>query len=303
MQLQEQNHQRDPLHGPTFSSLAQSYAVSGQAVKALDILDNLQAYLPGDAGLAYAAGVVYLMSGQLAASQVELQQALELEPVNYVSRLWYGLALSNTRRYELMAETAPDFLALLALSRLDRPEEALILGHQATSSGANPGFYFQALVENGRFAQLLEVLESRWPSLDDFAKDWPGGNGYGYNPMGFIAQAYRMMGNEAKFNDAMQRFKSALDAQLAEGADNWVLSFSGAHYAVLAGDFESAINLLEQGFQQGGFMDTGTETAWPVFKPLNGDLRYEAAKAGMVTRLDSERGKMDLELSGAEPSP
>ena len=300
LQLREQNHQRDPLHGPTFSNLAHAYAVTGQADKAFDMLENLQAYLPGDAGLAYAAGVVYLMSGQLAAGQVELKQAFEQEPLNRSTRLWYGLVLSSARQYELMAETAPSGLATLALSRLGRTEEALILGHQATSDGANPISYFQALVESGRFAQLLEVLESRWPSLDDFARDWPGRNGYGYYAMGFIAQSYQKVGNEAKFEDAMQRFKAALDAQLAEGADNWVLSFSRAHYAVLVGDFESAISLLEQGFQQGGFMDTVKQTAWPVFKPLNGDPRYEAAKAGMNARLTAERQKMGLEPLGSE---
>jgi len=90
----------------------------------------------------------------------------------------------------------------------------------------------------------------------------------------------------------MQRLQSSLDAQLSEGANNWVLSWSQAHYAVLAGDYDAAIGLLEKSFQKGGYLDTENKTAWPVFKPLNGDPRYETAKAVMNARLEEELEKM-----------
>lgn len=84
-----------------------------------------------------------------------------------------------------------------------------------------------------------------------------------------------------------------MDIQLAEGANNWSLSKSQAHYAVLAGDHDAAIGFLENAFQQGGYLDTTNETAWPVFKPLNGDPRYEAAKAAMNARLSEELEKLE----------
>ena len=302
LQIREQTFQRDPLHGPTFGNLQQKYMVMGQSEKALEMLESLRAYLPGDAGLIGNFGQVYLMSGRLADAREQLQLAFDKEPLYAVNRWWYGFALFSAREYELMATIAPDFLAPLALSRLGRPEEALILGNQAVGGGVNPTFYFQALVENGRFAQLIEALESRWSSLDGFSTDRPGGNGYGYNAMGFIAQAYRQLGKQAKFDDAMLRFKAALERQIAEGADNWRLNFSRAHHAVLANDYDAAISLLEKAFQQGAYLDTVSETAWPVFKPLNGDPRYEAAKAAMVKRLDEELKKMDLEPQHAGSS-
>ena len=293
LQLREETFKRDPLHGPTFGNLQQSYSVMGQTDKALEMLDGLQAYLPGDATVSGDYGQVYLMRGQLAESRRHFQQSYEKEPLNTVNRLWFGLTLSDSRQYDLMAEIAPDRLATLALSRLGRTEEALILGNKAIGGGQAPIWYFQALVENGRFAELISVLESRWPSLEDFSSDWPGRRGYGYNVMGYVAQAYRNVGNETNFNDAMLRFKAAKDAQLAEGVDNWPFSISQAHYAMLAGDHDAAITYLEKAFQQGGYLDTENETAWPVFKPLNGDPRYEAAKASMNARLEEELAKME----------
>jgi len=293
--LREQIFARDPLHPPTFGNLEQSYAAMGQPEKALEMLDGLQAYLPGDAKLMEDYGEVYLMTGRLAEAQKHFRQAYEKTPNDAITRFWYGLSLLQSRQYERMAEITTDRLAPLALSRLGRVEEALILGNKTIGKGQFPDFYFQAMVENGRYAELIRVLESRWTSLDDFSRDWPGRAGYGYLVMGYIAQAYREQGNDEKFADAMRRIRDSLDAQIAEGADNWVINRSEAQYAVLANDYETAINLLEKSFQQGGYMDTSNPKAWPVFKVLDGDARYEAAKAAMNARLQEELKKMEQE--------
>ncbi len=295
LKLREQTFKRDPLHAANFSNLQQTYVILGQSEKALEMLDGLHDYLPSDAILLSDYGQVKLMTGHLAEAQLLLQQSHENEPLNVVNRIWYGFALMSSRQYELMAEIAPDFIATWALSRLGRSEEALILGKQATATGRNPNIYFQVLLENGRFEELIQVLESRWPSLDEFSKDWPGRHGYGYGNMASIAQAYRELGNQEKFDDAMVRLKDSLDSQQAEGADNRSLSFSLARYAMLTDDNDAAIGFLEKAFQQGGYLDTENETAFPIFKPLNGNPRYEAAKAAMVERLNEELKKMNVE--------
>ena len=65
---------------------------------------------------------------------------------------------------------------------------------------------------------------------------------------------------------------------------------------MLADDHDAAISYLEKGFQKGGYLDTVNESAFPIFKPLNGDPRYEAAKAAMNARLEIELEKMKLDL-------
>jgi TolB-like protein/Flp pilus assembly protein TadD len=295
LQIREQTFLRDPLHKPTFVNLAQKYTVLGQSKKALDMLDRLKSYLPGDATLTSAYGQLYLMTGELANARNYLQLAVQKEPLNVVNPLWLGFVYFGSRQYEEMIGVTPDILSVLGLSRLDRMEEATILGEQAIGKGLNPDFYFQALAESGRFAQLIETMESHWIDLDGFSTNWPGTGGFGYDAMGFLAQAYLQLGRLAEFDDAMLRFKTSLDTQVANGADNWVLNVSRAHYAGLANDYDTAISLLEKSFTQGFYIDTVSKIAWPVFKPLDGDPRYEAAKVKMVARLNTERKKMGLE--------
>ncbi len=296
-ELRKQTFERDPLHAATFGNLQQAYTVLGQTEEALIMLDGLQAYLPDDGQLLGDYGQVYLMSGHLAKAQEYFQSSHEKEPLNDVNRIWYGFNLLSSQNYELAARIAPDRLATLALSRLGRTEEALIMGKKVIDSGQVPNWYFQALAENERFAELVEVLESRWHSLDDFSRDWPGRRGYGYHSMGYIAQAYRALGNESKFSDAMSRLRTALDSQLDEGADNWPLRISQAHYAMLVDDHEAAIGFLEMAFKRGAYLDTNNETAFLIFKPLNGNPRFEAAKAAMNARLDEELKKIGDEDS------
>jgi tetratricopeptide (TPR) repeat protein len=267
----------------------------GQPEKALAMLDGLQAYLPDNAKLLEDYGEAYFMIGELAKSRHYFRQGYAKTPTDSVTRFWYGLNLLHSREYETMAEITTDRLATLALSRQGRVEEALILGNKAIGEGQNPAFYFQSLVENGRYDELIRVLESRWSSLEDFSSDWLGRRGYGYSEMGFIAEAYRALGNDDKFADAMLRFKTALDAQVAAGADNLALSHSMAQYAALADDYDTAISLLEKSFRQGFYHDTDIANAWPVFKVLDGDPRYEAAKAAMNARLQEELKKMKQE--------
>ncbi len=294
LQLREKLFLRDPLHGPTFGNLQQAYSKTGQFEKALELIESLRPYMPGDASIPDNLGEIYVMNGQLAKAREQLEKGYALEPLNAVVAVWYSFALENTRQYELVTEIAPDFRATLALSRLNRPEEAFIVGQQAISRGRNPVFYFQTLVENGRYANLIEELESRWSSLEAFSNDWSGRNGYGNDSMGYIAYAYLKLDKQEKFDQAMSIFKASLDAQIAEGANNWVLTQSQAFYAMLSNDHEAAITLLEKAFQQGFYLDTESETASPVFKPLDGDPRYEAAKMAMLERWDTEMQKIGM---------
>jgi len=101
--------------------------------------------------------------------------------------------------------------------------------------------------------------------------------------------------NEEKFTESMARFRSNLDKQIAQGADNWVLSWSRAHYALLAGDVEGASALLEKAVEQGAIVDDGLTGSWSVFNALRGDPAFEAVKTRMIEHLNAERAELGLQ--------
>jgi TolB-like protein/lipopolysaccharide biosynthesis regulator YciM len=295
LELRERDFARDPLYMPVFHNLVQLYVAAGRHDKAFRVLADLEPYLHDDANMLLTQGVAYQVNGQWAEADRMLSAAHQKEPRNFVNNLWLSGTLNSTAQYERSAAMAVGELSSLALSRLGRTEEAVIAGHETVSKGRFPGGYFHALVESGRHASLIEFVEARWTDLAAFEKDWPERGGWGAFSMSFIAEAYGRLDIEEKFSDALERARASNDAQLAEGADNWSLSLSRAHVAAISGDYESAITLLERAFDQGWVMDVTAPTAWPAFRPLNGDPRYETAKSKMLEHMNAERAALGLE--------
>jgi len=295
LEIRERDFARDPLYMPVFSNMVQLYVATGQIDKAFRVLDDLEPYLHDDANMVSSMGTAYQVAGQWAQADSSFTAAFQKAPRNYVNNIWLSLNLINTAQYERCVTIGIGAVSSLALSRMGRTEEALIVGHEAAGKGQNPGWYFQTLVENGRYADLVSFVEAHWADLAAFENDWPSRNGWGAFGMVFIAESYGHLDQEDKFSEALDRARAANDAQLAEGADNWSLSISRAQVAALTGDYDAAITLLERAFEQGGVIDVAAPTAWPAFRPLNGDPRYEEAKAKMLEHLNAERSDLGLE--------
>jgi len=293
--LRERDFARDPLYMPVFSNLVQMYVAVGDQQKAQKVLDQLRPYLHDDANMLLTEGMYYQTTGQWAKADLAFTSAYEKEPRNAVNQGWLCTTLILSAQYQRCADLDSDTQSALALSRLDRAEEGLMRGHAAASKGQYPAPYFQALVENGQHRELVQFVEARWPDLVALQSDFPEGAGWGAWAMGFVAEAYAGMGNEAKFSEALQLARASNDAQLASGADNWSLSWSRAHLAVLAGQPEEAITLLERAVEQGVVFDLTAPTAWPSFKPLRGDPRFEVVRSKMLEHLNSERAELGLE--------
>jgi tetratricopeptide (TPR) repeat protein len=295
IQIFEAAFARDPLHTALRGNVIASYFEQGQFDKALALFDSTNAENSADRHTLEMTAYLKWLQGDLAASLRFNEMAYESEPSNIVYKRNLGFDLLALFEPEQALEIDAPRVRMLALQRLGRAEEATILGFEQAAAGRLLPEFFQVLVENGEYAKLIEFVESRWPDLDDFESLYPERGGFGSPGMGFIAESYGKLGKEAQFNDAMARFKAALDQQVSQGANNPNVHFSQAVYAVLAGDNEKAITLLEDVFAHSGGFGINNLKAWPVFAPLNGDPRYEKAKAGLMEHINAERQKLGWE--------
>jgi tetratricopeptide (TPR) repeat protein len=295
LQIQEESYAIDPLHPAVYSNLATTYAAAGMPEKALAVLADLDRYVPNDAGRFATVGKVQVMLGNWAEGDRALTGAVEQAPKNYVDRLWLSAVLLGLSEYERLAEIGTDGFRSQALSRLGRTEEALILAREVAAENSDMNRFFAVLVENGRYAELVEFVETRWPDLDAFQQEFPGSDGYGDWEWSFLALAYSRVNKEEKFKEVMSRYKAGLDRQIEMGADNWALTGSRAHHALLSGDTEGAITLLDKAVQQGAIVDDALGGTWSIFSSLRGDPAFEAVRIKMLEHLNTERAELGLE--------
>ncbi len=294
LEILQQTFARDPLHPPTFNNLAQTLALSGKFDQARESLEGLKRYLPSNAGLIGSQGKVEAIAGNFAASDRLLTEAIEREPLNNVDRLWFSGSALASRQFERVADIGTDNFKAVALDHLNRTEEALLIGEKWIGQGNTPVFHIGILNRRGRFEEAVEFIESRWPDLDSLDRAFPNRNGVGAELMVNLAQSYSQVGNEQKFNDVMQRARTSLEQQVKQDANNWILQDSRAVFAMLEGDREQALQLLEQLADMGGLPRTNFTGEFSVYAPLRGDPRFEAILQRLQEHLDSERAELGL---------
>jgi tetratricopeptide (TPR) repeat protein len=291
----EQLFSRDPLHPSARNNLAVDYTATGQPERSLAMAQKLVPIFQGQAGLRKIMGEAYMAMGQFALASEQLNLAVQQEELNNSVRSVYSQNLMRLMEWEELAQHRNDQLRSFGLNYLGRTEEALLLETREVAENGPSVSYFQLLVENKKHQDLIRYVESRWSDLSHFERENPEREGYGANMLGFIAQSYGLVGQEEKFDEAMALFTASLDAQIAMGIDNGYFFLSRAFHAMLSGNHDSAIALLDGAFQKGITIDPRQRKTWPVFHPLNGDQRYESTKTRMLNHLNTERAQLGLE--------
>jgi TolB-like protein/Flp pilus assembly protein TadD len=295
IRIYEASYQRDPLNTVTRNNLVVDYNNTGQFERSLALIERAKEDIGDNPELLKSEADTRLTQGEFASSVRLAEEAYRARPLNNPGMLVLGFSYLSLLENERALQVNTPRVRIQALHQLGRSEEAIILGYEQAAGGRVWPEFFTVLVENGEYAKLVEFVESRWENLDAFEADYPERDAIGCFLMGFIAQSYGQLGQEAKFDDAMKRFKASLDHQLSQGANNPFFHFSRAVHAMLAGDQESAIELLETVFANGIGLNINDPKAWPVFAPLNGDPRYEQAKKNLMDKINSEREKLGWE--------
>jgi hypothetical protein len=113
--------------------------------------------------------------------------------------------------------------------------------------------------------------------------------------MNAVALAYRQTGNQAKFDDAMQRVRRAHDSLTQQGLSNPDYWLNEAAWFAMAGRNEEALELLAAAIDGGRILSARIAEAMPYFRELEGDPVYEAIQARMVEHLNRERQQLGLE--------
>ena len=286
----------DPLYRPGLSNSVRTFGIMGQPDKALAVVERARPFYPNDVMMDQLESTALLWQSNYSEGLKLAESAWKKVPTDNPSHNAYTLFLLITRQFELAEKVGSKDWRFATLLRQGKTEEAYLLAVERAANGQGVGNLVSFYGNQERYTELVELIESRWSDLDTWEADYPSMRGFGNNDMARIAKAYRSIGNEAKFADAMSRLKNSLEHQTAEGANNNILTVSEALYHTLADNQEQALAQLEKAANNGyvGFTSRLTD-AFPILRPLEGLPRYEAVQQQMLEHLNAERAILELE--------
>lgn len=293
LQILEDMVLRDPLYPPGFSNAINLYNTFGQTDKSWALIERIRPFLPGDPLILQAEGNTWMTLGQPSKAIPLLEAGLKTQANDSVMKQMFGWGLLSTGQYERVAEVGHPWHKAIALSVLGRNEEALMIGQKQAAEG-EVSTLINELARTEQHSELVEFIESRWPDLAAFEKEYPDG-GTGYGDMIDIASAYAHVGNTLRFDDAMERVRLAHERSRTQGVNVSYFLRDDARYFALAGDNEQAIAVLSAAADAGLMLAIRVDKAWPELKVLAGDPEYEAIQVRMFERLNAQRAALGLE--------
>jgi TolB-like protein/Tfp pilus assembly protein PilF len=296
MRILEGMFERDPFYRPGFSNLVARYLDFNRLEDVQRVMDRVRPTFQNDTFYLVKESDLLSRRGELAQALDRAELALELQSNSYSARANLGFRLMNTAQWERLHELGVPWQRVYALSKLGRREEAIIQGSEIAASGRNLGLtaLWSTYLANDQPERLVRFYNERWQSLDGFVRDNPLTHFEAVINLLHLALAFRSTDDMKQFDQAMSLAQTIVQRDIEQGYLNRFNSLTHALYYTMAGDYETAVEQVEQAFELGLFF-SGDFTDWPILKVHRGDPRFEAVQARMREHVNREREKLGLE--------
>jgi len=262
-----------------------------------DTLIGRVARIVGDnSSVQMARGVTSQMRGDVANAVRELRRSNNANPNATVTQMWYGFALQGIADYETLLKVGLPEHRMLAFAALGRLDEAYGVLEDFDLNGTFPP---RVLLDIGRVFNsnnasraFIDYVLEQYGTLDTLLQTYPIKQGWGIGYAGQLAYAYLQIDDEQTFRALLELARADLDAEYAEGANNWVVRYSEAEYAALTGDRDGALLALQAALDSSYRVAQGFDS--PIFRNLEGDPQFEELRQTLANYVDAEREKLGM---------
>ena len=285
--------EKDPLYRPAFGNGVQTFNNFGMADKAQALIDRFARFDPNDPQLLQAQALHLFYRGDTAAGFGLAERGIRLAPADNVMRFVWSVALLQSLEVDRLAAEGQQGFRIDALDATGRRDAAFEVAQAMAEDGYLDGL-FRMLVRSGRYRELTDYVEERWPTLDDFARDY-GGSGSGYPIMADLAIAYREQDDADAFDQALAYVGTVRDELTAQGVDQFVFMFENAKFLALSGDDDAALDWLEKAIGRGLQTYAPLAVVEPALATLKDNDRFLALEARMVANINEDRAAMGME--------
>ncbi len=292
LEVIEEVAERDPLYRPAFANAMMMFNNFGMTEKADALLERMEAFDPDSSALHLARATNYAYSGQAGKSLREMEILRDVSEISGVGEIYLSIGLLRTGQIERASVEGSPYFRPDALFMLGKKEEAIELAYEQASSGF-PGTLFLFLNREGRYQELVNFLEERWPNLVAFAGENPGDD-FGFSTMASVALAYSKLGNQERADEALLLVDTRISSLAEQGINNFGFAISRAIHHAMLGDKDAAFDEMRIAVD-GGWVNFGESLIEiPELENLYGDPRLAEMEAMMLETMNRDRAIVGL---------
>jgi len=288
--------ERDPLFGPAFNNLIQSYLREEDYDLANSLIGRVER-ITGETGDVHQAwGSVAFTQGETAQAIRHLRKVHEENASDTVALLWYSWSLLALGEYETVADIGLPIgkvIALDALGRFNEAKEALDLLSPVGNNAAILSAAAQHFMTSRNCEGIVSYIEGYFDDLDAalLKLERPDGTNSGH--LAPLAYCYLQIGDEQQFAKLIDALKESMQQRAAYGSTFVPTLNQAAELAALTGQEDEVISLARKIVDKNAVGVNFFGDA--IFDRFKDHAEFQNLNATLLQRANDERAKLGLE--------
>ena len=303
--------ERDPMFGPAFNNLIQTYISTRDFDLGNALVGRVERIVGETDDVNQSWGMIALAQGESARAIRTLRKSYELNPLNTVNQLWYGGALFSIGEYETVIQVGLPIPVASALDQLGRFDEAQVVLDtvQLGTSGNNTNNFVIAtnashFMLSGQYDNAIRYVERHFANLDTMLQRFERTDGSNSGYLAPLAYSYLQEGRELEYKKLTDALRESAARRVVAKDNSFGSIFNSVSLAALTGTDEEVL-IQVQRFLDNDAVGVDVFDA-PIFDRMRENAEFEKLNAILVKRANGERAKLGLDpyqpaLANIEP--
>jgi len=291
--------ERDPMFGPAFNNLIQSYLSTRDFDLANALVGRVERITGETDNINQAWGMVALAQGESARAIRHIRKAYEFNPSNSVIQLWYGAALRSVGEFETAIETGIPLRNAYALDQLGRYDEAqaildtISIGNSGNDAN-NAILRFKAFhfMVSGKHEEAVRYVEEQFSDLDTMLRRFERPDGSNSRSLVSFAYSYLQTGREAEFKILTNALEESVTRRVVAQDKSFAAIDNEIALAALTGMDEDVLIKIQKLVDNNGVGVNLFDA--PIFDRIRENPEFQRLDAIFVKRANDERAKLGL---------
>ena len=292
--------ERDPMFGPAFNNLIQSYLGTRDFDLGNALVGRVERIVGETDDVNQSWGMIAVAQGDTARAIRHLRKSYEVNPRNTVNQLWYGFALAAIGEFETMLEVGVPTQVVVGLDQLGRYDEAgAVLDTLSLGGSGNDAnnviirTYADHYMLSGQYDEATRFVDEHFENLDAMLQQFERTDGSNSSYLAALAYSYLQSGRDLEFKkltdalaESRERREVARDKSFRSIVDSIAL-------AALTGTDEEVLTQVQRLIDNDGVGVRLFDA--PIYDRMAENAEFQRLNAILVKRANDERAKLGLD--------